>query len=139
MIAKWMASAVAALLLTACGATPTQPKAPQIAVLPSGAEQAIPNGAAKIFAAAVGDVHSAIIKSLGGMDAKVVADSQTKQGWRIMALADERMLMIQLESVSPTMTRRRVILDRGGWNDRGIEVVLRGIETLSPPPDGRPA
>ena len=139
MMAKWMASAVSALLLTACGATPTQPKDPQVTVLPSGAEQAIPHGVAKTFAANVGAVRSAILRSLTSMDAKVVADSKTTQGWRIMALADERMLMIQLESVSPTMTRMRVLLDRGGWNDKGIEVVLRAIDALPSGAESRPA
>ena len=139
MTAKWIAAAGAALLATACSATPTQPKDSQVAVLSSGAEHAIPNGVAKTFAANVGAVRQAILHSLGSMDAKVVADSKTKQGWRIMALADERMLMIQLESVSPTMTRMRAVLDHGGWNDGGIEIVLRALDALAPGADRRPA
>jgi hypothetical protein len=139
MSAKWMVSAAAVLLLTACGSTPTQPKDPQVAILSSGAEQAIPNGVAKTYAANVGVVRQAILKSLLNMDVKVVADSKTDQGWRIMALADERTLMIQLESVSPTMTRMRVVIDRGGWDDKGIEVVLRVLDAVSPGADIRPA
>jgi hypothetical protein len=99
-------------------------------VVASGAEQALPNGAAKTFAANVGDMRSAVLRSLLSMDVKVVADSKTNRGWRIMALADERMIMIQLESVSATMTRMRVVIDRGGWDDKGIDVVLHALDAL---------
>jgi len=106
----------------------------------SGAEQAVPHGIARVFAANVGDVRSAVLRSLMSMDMKVVADSKTTQGWRIMALADERMILIQLESVTPTVTRMRVIVDRSaGWDDKGIDVVLRALDALAPGAEMRPA
>jgi hypothetical protein len=130
MIVKWTVLAASALLM-ACGTAPAPSNDPP--VVTSGAEQAVPHGVARIFAANVGDVRTAVLRSLLSMDVKVVADSKTNQGWRIMALADERMIMIQLESVSPTVTRMRVIMDRGsGWEDKGIDVVLRAIEAISP-------
>lgn len=138
MIVKWTVPAAAAFLLMACGTVPSPPKDPP--VVTSGAEQAIPHGVARVFAANVGDVRSAVLRSLLSMDVKVVADTQTTQGWRIMALADERMIMIQLESVSPTVTRMRVIIDRGGgWDEKGIEVVLRALDALAPGMGMRPA
>ena len=139
MIAKWTRSATVAVVLTACGTPPSTP-AHDPPVVSSGAEQAIPHGVARVFAANVGDVRSAVLRSLLRMDVKVVADSKTTQGWRIMALADERMIMIQLESVSPTITRMRVIVDRGGgWEDKGIEIVLRAIDAISPRAGMQPA
>jgi hypothetical protein len=122
----------------ACGTVPPPAKEPP--VVTSGAEQAVPHGMAKVFAANVGDVRSAVLRSLMSMDMKVVADSKTTQGWRIMALADERMILIQLESVTPTVTRMRVIVDRSaGWDDKGIDVVLRALDALAPGGEMRPA
>ncbi|HTP84307.1 MAG TPA: hypothetical protein VMQ11_15260 [Alphaproteobacteria bacterium] len=138
MMVKWTVPAAAAFLLMACGTVPPPPKDPP--VVTSGAEQAVPHGIARVFAANVGDVRSAVLRSLMSMDMKVVADSKTTQGWRIMALADERMVLIQLESVTPTVTRMRVIVDRsGGWDDKGIEVVLRALDALAPGREMRPA
>jgi hypothetical protein len=138
MIVKWAVPVLAAFLLMACGTVPPAPKDPP--VVASGAEQAIPHGIARIFAANVGDVRSAVLRSLVSMDMKVVSDSKTTQGWRIMALADERLVMIQLESVSPSVTRMRVIIDRGGgWDEKGIEVVLRVLDALAPGTEMRPA
>ena len=140
MIAKWSVPAASALLLMACGTAPPVPPS-EPPVITSGAEQAIPHGVARTFAANVGDVRTAVLRSLLSRDVKVVADSKTNQGWRIMALADERMIMIQLESVSPTLTRMRVIIDHsgGGWEDKGIEVVLRALDALAPGNALRPA
>ncbi len=138
MIVNWTVPAAAALLLMACGTVPPPAKEPP--VVTSGAEQAVPHGMAKVFAANVGDVRSAVLRSLMSMDMKVVADSKTTQGWRIMALADERMILIQLESVTPTVTRMRVIVDRSaGWDDKGIDVVLRALDALAPGGEMRPA
>ena len=131
----WIVPVAAGLLLAGCSAAPRGPQPPQIVA--SGAEQAIPNGVAKTFAANVGDVRNAVIKSLQGMDVRVVADSETKQGgWRIMAMSDDRTVLIQLESVTPTITRMRVIMDRGGWDDKATEAVWRAA-SVSPLPGRR--
>jgi hypothetical protein len=128
MSVKWMVPVAAGLLLlAACGTTPPA-QAPR--VVTSGAEQAIPNGVAKTFAANVGDVRSAVLRSLVRMDVRVVADTQTKQGWRILAISDDRTVMIQLESVTPTITRMRVVIDRGGWDEKATEVVWRVTRDL---------
>jgi len=138
MIVKWTVPAAAGFLLMACGTVPPSPQEPP--VVSSGAEQAVPHGIARVFAANVGDVRSAVLRSLMSMDMKVVADSKTTQGWRIMALADERMILIQLESVTPTVTRMRVIVDRSaGWDDKGIDIVLRALDALAPGAEMRPA
>ncbi len=138
MIVKWTVPVAAGFLLMACGTVPPPPQEPP--VVSSGAEQAVPHGIARVFAANVGDVRSAVLRSLMSMDMKVVADSKTNQGWRIMALADERMILIQLESVTPTVTRMRVIVDRSaGWDDKGIDIVLRALDALAPGAEMRPA
>ncbi len=122
MSANWMGLA-AALLVAACGAAPPPPVSPPVTA--SGAEQAIPHGVAKTFAANVGDVRTAVLKSLLRMDVRVLSDAKTNSGWRILAVADERTILIQLEVVSPTMTRMRVIVDRGGWGEKATEAVWR--------------
>lgn len=135
MSLKWIAPA-AAVLLAACGSASPGPGAPP--VVTSGAEQAIPNGVAKTFAANVGDVRSAVLKSLLHMDVRVVADSKTDHGWQIMAMAEDRTVLIQLESVTPTITRMRVVIDRGGWDDDAREAawpagrILQGLWQSSP-------
>lgn len=128
MSVKWMVPTAGLLLLAACGTAPSGPDSP--GVVASGAEQAIPNGVAKTFAANVGVVRSAVLKSLVRMDVRVVADTQTKQGWRIMAISDDRTVLIQLESITPTVTRMRVVIDRGGWDDKATEVVWRATKDL---------
>lgn len=130
-------AAAGLLLLAACGTTEPGTRAPP--VVASGAEQAIPNGVAKTFAANVGDVRSAVLRSLVQMDVRVVADTQTKQGWRIMAISDDRTVLIQLESVTPTITRMRIVIDRGGWDEKATEVMWRATKDLALATADRPA
>lgn len=123
MCVKWIPAACLLLILGACGTAPPLRHDPPIAA--TGAEEAIPNGVAETFAANVGDVRLAVLKSLLRMDVRVVADSQTQEGWRILAVAEDRTLLIRLESVTPTITRIRVVIDRGGWEGRPTEAALR--------------
>lgn len=123
MNAKWIVLAAAASLpLQACGSAPRQDAGPPIAA--AGAVRAIPNGVVKTFAASVGDVRTAVLKSFLGRDVRVVFDSATEQGWRIWAVADERMMLIQLQRVSPTTTLMRVVIDQTESDGEGFDIAL---------------
>lgn len=126
MRAKWLvpvaAPMAAMLFLAACGTAPRKTDDALVAAI--GAVRAIPNGVAKTFAGSVGDVRTAVLKSLVRMDARVVFDAESEQGWRIWAVADERMMLIQLQRVSPTATVMRVVIDQSEWDGEGFDIAL---------------
>jgi hypothetical protein len=123
MDGKWIVlAALASLPLAACGTAPRQAGDPPVAA--AGAMRAIPNGVAKTFAASVGDVRTAVLKSFLGRDVRVVFDSATEQGWRIWAVANERMMLIQLQRVLPTTTLMRVVIDQTEWDGEGFDIAL---------------
>lgn len=133
MRANWLVPAAAVLLLAACGTAPPQAERdPPVAAI--GALRAIPNGVAKTFAGSVGDVRTAVLKSLVHMDARVVFDSATDQGWRIWAVADERMMLIQLQRVSARTTVMRVVIDQTEWDGEGFDIALPTVEAAPAPP-----
>lgn len=132
-------AAVTLSLLTACE-TPPAPAA-RVDIQNSGAEQAAPNIVSKTFAAPVGDVRTAVLKSLLRMEVKVTTDSKTDHGWKITALADELSIVIQLETLNPTTTRMRIIIAQGGkgWDEKITEIVLRLWDAVAPPAQLRAA
>jgi len=127
-------AAVAAVLLAACGTTPTTSSDPNLTAS-SGAERAVSGIASKTFAAPVTDVRIAVLKSLHRLDVKVMGEGKTEHGWKIMAVDSRRVIEIQLDLVAPNTTRMRVVLgDNDGEFARATEIVLQTSDVLGPVP-----
>lgn len=118
-----MLAAAGVLMLAACGMAAQKADNHPIAAI--GVMQPIPNGVAKAFAAPVRDVRTAVLKSLLHMEVRVVFDSEADQGWQIWAVANERLMLIQLQRVSPTTTLMRVVVDHSGWDEEGQDIAAR--------------
>lgn len=139
MNTKSAVAVVAVSLLAACAGPPAAPQ--RSAITNSGAERQAPNIVSKTFAAPVGDVRTAVLKSLVRMDVKVTTDHQTDHGWKITAVADDLTILIQLEPVDTTTTRMRILVAQGGkgWDEKAVEIVFRAFDALAPAPEVRAA
>lgn len=74
------------------------------------------NGIAyKTFTAPVEKVRVATMKSLSRMQIKVSRAKKVDRNWEIDATAIERTINIELEAVSRSATRMRVVTNKGGF------------------------
>ena len=79
----------------------------------AGVNHALNGIAYKTFTAPVRQVRVATIKSLNRMEMKVTSDAKSEKGWRIEAVAAERTIEIDLETLTPSATRMRVVTNTG--------------------------
>jgi hypothetical protein len=88
----------------------------------------------KTFAASANDVRFATLKTLDTMGMALTTDEATKTGWQLTATANERSIDIQLERLTDTATRMRVVADEG-WvifkdSATATEIILQTAQTL---------
>jgi Protein of unknown function (DUF3568) len=88
----------------------------------------------KTFAASANDVRFATLKTLDQMGMPITTDEATKNGWQLSATASERTVDIQLERLSDTATRMRVVANEG-WvifkdSATATEIILQTAQTL---------
>jgi hypothetical protein len=88
----------------------------------------------KTFAASANDVRFATLKTLDQMGMPLTTDEATKTGWQLTATASGRTLDIQLERLTDTATRMRVVANEG-WiifkdSATATEIILQTAQTL---------
>jgi hypothetical protein len=88
----------------------------------------------KTFAASANDVRFATLKTLDHMGMALTTDEATKTGWQLSAAANDRSIDIQLERLTDTATRMRVVANEG-WiifkdSATATEIILQTAQTL---------
>lgn len=103
----------------------------------AGVNHALNGIAYKTFTAPVGKVRVATIRSLNRMEMKVTNDVKQNDGWRIEAIAAERTIEIDLEALTPSATRMRVVTNKGGFffkdSATSTEIILQTAQRLEGP------
>jgi hypothetical protein len=87
----------------------------------------------KTFTTPMKDLRTATLKTLNRMQIKVTADKKAKFGWRINGTAFERTIEIELERLTPAVTRMRVTVDKGSiFKDSATstEIILQTVQRL---------
>ncbi|MCZ6814018.1 MAG: DUF3568 family protein, partial [Alphaproteobacteria bacterium] len=87
----------------------------------------------KTFTTPMKDLRVATLKTLNRMQIKVTADKKAKFGWRINGTAFERTIEIELERLTPAVTRMRVTVDKGSiFKDSATstEIILQTVQRL---------
>ncbi len=87
----------------------------------------------KTFTTPMKDLRTATLKTLNRMQIKVTADKKAKFGWRIDGTAFERTIEIELERLTPSVTRMRVTVDKGSiFKDSATstEIILQTVQRL---------
>ena len=136
-IARGMGPQVIALALQSCTAAAdglTIATAGAGAGMSVGVEQTLNGIVYKTFAASANDVRFATLKTLDQMGMALTADEATKTGWQLSATANDRSIDIQLERLSDTATRMRVVANEG-WiifkvSATATEIILLTAQTL---------
>ena len=87
----------------------------------------------KTFTAPMKDLRTATLKTLNMMQITVTADKKAEYGWRIDGTAYERTIEIELERLTPSVTRMRVTVDKGSiFKDSATstEIILQTAQRL---------
>lgn len=88
----------------------------------------------KTFTAPVQRVRVATMRTLHRMQIKVTRTKKTDHAWEIDGTAFERTINIELEVVTKSTTRMRVVTDKGGFlfKDRATstEIILQTAQRL---------
>ncbi|MEE8283615.1 MAG: DUF3568 family protein [Alphaproteobacteria bacterium] len=87
----------------------------------------------KTFTTPMKDLRTATLKTLNRMQIKVTADKKAEYGWRIDGTAFERTVEIELERLTPAVTRMRVTVDKGSiFKDSATstEIILQTVQRL---------
>lgn len=100
----------------------------------AGVNHALNGIAYKTFTAPVRQVRVATLRSLNRMEMKVTSDKKQEDGWRVEAVAAERTIEIDLESLTPSATRMRVVTNKGGFffkdSATSTEIILQTAQRL---------
>lgn len=111
---KLLLAAAAAVVLQGCASAKVDGPPPNTAGASVMAiEHTLTGITYKTFTAPADDVHWAARKALGRMDMTVTEETATPGGWRIAASATQREIEIDLEHLTPSTTRMRVVADQG--------------------------
>lgn len=147
-----IASALSALLLSGCAAAGmTVASAGAGVAMGSGVEHTMTGITYKTFTAPLLEVRQATLQGLERMDIAIEGDAQTDDGWMVSGTARDRLIDIELESVSARTTRMRVVANKGHifFKDAATatEIILQTAQALDeqaiararPPAPARPA
>jgi len=91
----------------------------------------------KTFTASEEELRSATLKTLKRMDMEVKEDKATKTGRKIMAVAGDRIIEIELDCLTSQTSRMRVNVKRGTFSkDRATatEIIVQTERTLEEEP-----
>ena len=101
----------------------------------TGVNHTLSGIAYKTFATPVDELHFATLKTLGRLDMEVSEDKETASGFEILALARDRKIEIELESLTSKATRMRVVVKKGGifFKDAATatEIIIQTAETMA--------
>lgn len=130
-----IASALSALLLSGCAAAGmTVASAGAGVAMGSGVEHTMTGITYKTFTAPLLEVRQATLQGLERMDIAIEGDAQTDDGWMVSGTARDRLIDIELESVSARTTRMRVVANKGNifFKDAATatEIILQTAQAL---------
>ncbi len=101
----------------------------------TGVNHTLSGIAYKTFMTPVDELHFATLKTLGRMDMEVSEDKETASGFDILALARDREIEIELESLTSKTTRMRVVVNKGEifFKDAATatEIIIQTAETMA--------
>ena len=136
-IARSLGPLVLALSLQGCAAGAiglTLATAGAGAGMSAGVEHTLNGIVYKTFAASANDVRFATLKTLDHMGMPLTGDDATPTGWKMNATASERTVEIELERLTDTATRMRVIANEGFFflkdSATATEIILQTAQTL---------
>jgi hypothetical protein len=88
----------------------------------------------KTFTAPLANTRLAALKTLSRMDMTVTGEEKTDSGWEIEATAADRDITVELESLTQTTTRMRVVADEGLFflkdSATAAEIIVQTAQTL---------
>ena len=100
----------------------------------SGLEQSLSGIVYKTFTAPLNQVRFAALKTLDRMRMPVTVDEKTDSGWQLTATAQNRTIDIELERVTPEVTRMRVVANKGAIifkdGSTAAEIILQTAQSL---------
>ena len=101
----------------------------------AGIEHTLSGISYKTFVSSMDDARYAVFKTLDRLDMDVVDQTQTKDGWVIFALANDRTIEIELEALTQRVTRIRVIAHKGSFFFKdaatATEIIVQMAETMA--------
>jgi hypothetical protein len=104
----------------------------------AGVEHSMNGVAYKTFTAPVNNVRFATLKSLDRMGMPLSTDQKTDTGWKMIATATERTIEIELETLTPSTTRMRVVANKGDIffkdSSTATEIILQTAQILQDEP-----
>ena len=125
------------LLLQGCAAAAigvTLATAGAGAGMTAGVEHTLNGIVYKTFSAPANEVRFATLKTLDRMGMPLIDDQKTETGWQLSAKAKDRSVDIDLESLTDTATRIRVVANEGiiFFKDSATatEIILQTAQTL---------
>lgn len=125
------------LLLQGCAAAAigvTLATAGAGAGMTAGVEHTLNGIVYKTFSAPANEVRFATLKTLDRMGMPLIDDQKTETGWQLSARAKDRSVDIDLESLTDTATRIRVVANEGiiFFKDSATatEIILQTAQTL---------
>ncbi len=100
----------------------------------AGVEHTLNGIVYKTFAAPANEVRFATLKTLDRMGMPLTGDETTDTGWKLSATANDRSVDIELERLTDTATRMRVVANEGFifFKDSATatEIILQTAQTL---------
>ena len=101
----------------------------------AGIEHTLSGISYKIFVSTMDDARYAVFKTLDRLDMDIADQTQTRNGWVIFALANDRTIEIELEAVTYRVTRIRVIAHKGSFFFKdaatATEIIVQMAETMA--------
>ena len=89
----------------------------------------------KTFNSRLVDVRKATLRTLAQMEIALKDDTHTDEGWKITGTAIERTVHVELEKLTPSATRMRVVVDEGKFFFKdaatGTEIIIQTAENLN--------
>ena len=104
-------------------------------VADAGIEHTLSGISYKTFASSMDDARLAVFKTLDRLDMDIADQTQTRDGWIIIALANDRTIEIELEALTRRFTRIRVIAHKGNFFFKdaatATEIIVQMAETMA--------
>ena len=101
----------------------------------AGIEHTLSGISYKTFVSTMDDARYAVFKTLDRLDMDIADQTQTRNGWVIFALANDRTIEIELEAVTYRVTRIRVIAHKGSFFFKdaatATEIIVQMAETMA--------
>ncbi len=130
-----LAVALSACLLGGCAAAGVMVAGAGAGVaMGTGVEHTLSGITYKTFTASVDDMRQATLTTFQRMEMTVTEDSKSDDGWKISATAVQRTIDVELEMLTPSTTRMRVVANKGEifFKDASTatEIILQTAQSL---------